>query len=64
MVSVPINEPERERPKRTGVELFEATPDQLPPQNLEAEEVILGGSYWIPMLLVGWLMCCSQKLSI
>jgi replicative DNA helicase len=43
MVSVPINEPERERPKRTGVELFEATPDQLPPQNLEAEEVILGG---------------------
>jgi replicative DNA helicase len=42
MVSVPINEPERERPKRTGVELFEATPDQLPPQNLEAEEVILG----------------------
>ena len=43
MVAVPINEPERERPKRTGVELFEATPDQLPPQNLEAEEVILGG---------------------
>lgn len=43
MVSVPINEPNRERPKRTGVELFEATPDQLPPQNLEAEEVILGG---------------------
>lgn len=43
MVSVPIDEPNRERPKRTGVELFEATPDQLPPQNLEAEEVILGG---------------------
>jgi replicative DNA helicase len=43
MVAVPINEPNRERPSRADVELFEASPDQLPPQNLEAEEVILGG---------------------
>ena len=54
MVSVPINEPERERPKRTGVELFEATPDQLPPQNLEAEEVILGGILLDPDA-IGWV---------
>ena len=43
MVSVPLNEPERERTRRKDAELFEATPEQIPPQNLEAEEMILGG---------------------
>jgi replicative DNA helicase len=43
MVTVPLNGPERERTRRDAAELFEATPDQIPPQNLEAEEVILGG---------------------
>ena len=41
MVSVPLNEPERERTRRKDAELFEATPEQIPPQNLEAEEMIL-----------------------
>ena len=43
MVSVPLSGPERERPQREGADLFEATPEQIPPQNLEAEEMILGG---------------------
>ena len=43
MVSVPLNDPERERSRRKDAELFEATPEQIPPQNLEAEEMILGG---------------------
>ena len=43
MVTVPLSGPERERPRRDSADLFEATPDQLPPQNLEAEEVVLGG---------------------
>jgi replicative DNA helicase len=43
MVSVPLNEPERDRSRRKDAELFEATPEQIPPQNLEAEEMILGG---------------------
>jgi len=43
MVTVPLSGPERERPHRDSADLFEATPDQRPPQNLEAEEVVLGG---------------------
>ena len=43
MVTVPLNGPERQRTRRDAAELFEATPDQIPPQNLEAEEVVLGG---------------------
>ncbi len=33
----------RESGGRDGADLFEALPDQVPPQNLEAEEVVLGG---------------------
>ena len=40
MVSVPLSGPERERPQREGTDLFEATPEQIPPQNLEAEEAV------------------------
>ncbi|MFW6732506.1 MAG: replicative DNA helicase [Synechococcus sp.] len=51
MVSMPQSASEQDRPRRQGREgggrdgadLFEALPDQVPPQNLEAEEVVLGG---------------------
>jgi replicative DNA helicase len=51
MVSMPQSPSEAERPRRQGRDgaglegndLFEALPDQVPPQNLEAEEVVLGG---------------------
>ena len=33
----------RDGARRDGEDLFEALPDQVPPQNLEAEEVVLGG---------------------
>ncbi len=48
---MPQSASEQDRPRRQGREgggrdgadLFEALPDQVPPQNLEAEEVVLGG---------------------
>lgn len=48
---MPQSPSEAERPRRQGRDgagregndLFEALPDQVPPQNLEAEEVVLGG---------------------
>ena len=46
MVSLPLNSPGRERssPRQSDAEArFEALPDSVPPQNLEAEEAVLGG---------------------
>lgn len=44
MVSVPLNQPRREsRSDGRSEARFEALPDSVPPQNLEAEEAVLGG---------------------
>jgi len=48
MVSVPLNQPGRDGQSLRGVDRdsgdrFEALPDSVPPQNLEAEEAVLGG---------------------
>ena len=38
---------------------FEALPDSIPPQNLEAEEAVLGGILLDPMPSAGWRMCAT-----
>ncbi len=42
---------------------FEALPDSLPPQNLEAEEAVLGGILLDQMPLAAWRMSFKPKPS-